>query len=72
MPTRVNCPICGRPNDFFADPVGPFCTVRCKQVDLGNWLNEEYKISEPLSPDHLADYETLEGSALDRPEPDRD
>ena len=70
MATRsiVKCPICGRENDLNADPLGPFCTQRCKLIDLGKWLNEEYKISEPLTPDHLADYENLEGKALDEPE----
>jgi endogenous inhibitor of DNA gyrase (YacG/DUF329 family) len=29
-------------------PFRPFCSERCKMVDLGKWLNEEYKISEPL------------------------
>ena len=39
-------------------------------VDLGKWLGEDYKISEPLRPDHLAKYEDLEGD-LDRPDSDR-
>jgi endogenous inhibitor of DNA gyrase (YacG/DUF329 family) len=40
------CPICKRPalprarNEAF-----PFCGVRCKQVDLGNWLDEKYAIA---------------------------
>jgi endogenous inhibitor of DNA gyrase (YacG/DUF329 family) len=68
IPSIVNCPICGRENDLAADPFGPFCSHRCKLIDLGKWLGEEYKISEPLTPDHLADYENLEGKALDEPE----
>jgi endogenous inhibitor of DNA gyrase (YacG/DUF329 family) len=36
-------------------------------VDLGKWLGEEYKISEPLRPDHLAEYENMEGPELDQP-----
>lgn len=28
----------------------PFCSGRCKQIDLGKWLSEEYKFSEPLKP----------------------
>jgi endogenous inhibitor of DNA gyrase (YacG/DUF329 family) len=68
MPTPIKCPICGRVNEFFAEPTGPFCSVRCQRVDLGNWLNEDYRISEPLSPDHLEGYEGLEGPALDQPE----
>jgi hypothetical protein len=27
----------------------PFCSPRCKAIDLGKWLNEEYRISTPLS-----------------------
>ena len=49
------CPICGRPSDFFAPPTGPFCSDRCQRVDLGKWLNEEYRLSEPLSPTDLDD-----------------
>lgn len=26
-------------------PTFPFCSARCKQVDLGRWLNEEISIS---------------------------
>ncbi|WP_083604120.1 DNA gyrase inhibitor YacG [Pajaroellobacter abortibovis] len=25
-------------------PLGPFCSERCRQVDLGRWLGEEYRI----------------------------
>ena len=65
--TFVKCPICGHENDFNAEPLGPFCSRRCKLIDLGKWLGEEYRISEPLSPDHLAEYEHLEGQDLDDP-----
>lgn len=26
----------------------PFCSERCKTIDLGNWATEKYVISEPL------------------------
>lgn len=29
-------------------PFRPFCSRRCQLIDLGKWLNEEYRISEPL------------------------
>ncbi len=32
----------------------PFCSERCKLVDLGNWADEKYVISTPLSPNELA------------------
>lgn len=50
--------------------MGPFCSGRCKMVDLGRWLNEEYRVSEPLSPDHFEAYAEMEGDALDIPEED--
>jgi hypothetical protein len=57
--------------DINAPPPGPFCSERCKLVDLGKWLGEEYRISEPLQPDHFAEYgELSESEELDRPEPD--
>ena len=42
--------------------------MRCKRVDLGNWLTEDYRISEPLTPDHLEEYADRTGPALDQPE----
>ncbi len=65
---KVKCPTCGGETEFFSEPVGPFCSRRCQMIDLGKWLGEEYRISEPLSPDHLEDYEQIEGEQLDQPE----
>ncbi len=47
----ARCPLCGR--DFPADPSTrpksyPFCTERCRLVDLGRWFNGEYKVSDPI------------------------
>lgn len=48
----VKCPICGKDVEFYEKkkfpPNFPFCSQRCKLIDLGKWLNEEYKISEPI------------------------
>lgn len=35
------CPICGRPP---VDDFKPFCSRRCKTVDLNRWLSEGYRI----------------------------
>jgi endogenous inhibitor of DNA gyrase (YacG/DUF329 family) len=52
-----------------APPVGPFCSDRCKMIDLGKWLGEEYRFSGPLQPEHFAEYEELSGpDDLDTPE----
>ena len=65
-PAIVKCHICGKANTFFAAPVGPFCSDRCKMLDLGNWLTEDYRISEELTPDHFSEFEQLSGENMDR------
>jgi len=45
---KINCPTCGKKGDWLSQPFGPFCSRRCKLIDLGKWLNEEHVISEPL------------------------
>lgn len=43
--TIVNCPICGKPVEWRAENIHrPFCSERCKQIDLGAWANEEYRV----------------------------
>jgi len=45
------CSICGQEADFTtANPHRPFCSARCKSVDLSKWLDEDYVISEHLAP----------------------
>jgi endogenous inhibitor of DNA gyrase (YacG/DUF329 family) len=39
-------------------PVGPFCSERCKKIDLGAWLSADYRISRPM------DLEDLERSPM--------
>ena len=36
------CPMCGRP--AVADST-PFCSLRCTDLDLGRWLNDDYRIA---------------------------
>ena len=38
---KRHCPICGKPAVQEHDP---FCSARCKQIDLGRWLGETYRI----------------------------
>ena len=48
------CSLCGTVYEFVWEkgtPLPenfPFCSARCKTVDLGKWLNEEYAISTPV------------------------
>jgi endogenous inhibitor of DNA gyrase (YacG/DUF329 family) len=66
---KVKCPTCKKEGDWFAGRFGPFCSERCKLVDLGKWLSEEPRISEPLRPQHFVGYDKLpSGEQLDNPD----
>lgn len=45
---RARCPICRKIIKWKGNPFRPFCSERCKLIDLGEWLSERYKISEPV------------------------
>jgi endogenous inhibitor of DNA gyrase (YacG/DUF329 family) len=44
----VPCPRCGRPAAFTPENEWrPFCSERCRTIDLGNWAAERYRVPEP-------------------------
>jgi uncharacterized protein len=43
---KIRCAHCGRDTTWDAEPRGPFCSQRCRLVDLGSWLGEKYKVPE--------------------------
>ena len=58
--TIVKCPTCADAVEWRPEnPYRPFCSERCKQIDLGAWANEEYRVpvasvdpdQEPADPD---------------------
>jgi endogenous inhibitor of DNA gyrase (YacG/DUF329 family) len=68
-PRNIKCPTCKQLGAWFDSPFGPFCSKRCKLVDLGKWFSEEHVVSEPLKPEHFKGYEDLPpGEYLDKPE----
>lgn len=45
MSITVNCPICQRPTVYGPENEWrPFCSQRCKQIDLGAWASGSYRI----------------------------
>jgi endogenous inhibitor of DNA gyrase (YacG/DUF329 family) len=48
MPKHVACPNCHRPVEWGpASPFKPFCSARCRLIDLGEWLAETRTIADP-------------------------
>lgn len=42
---RIICPICKKITTWEENPWRPFCSKRCKLIDLGKWIEGEYKIN---------------------------
>lgn len=65
MTLTVNCPTCQRPViwDAAQSPFRPFCSDRCRLIDLGEWADESHRIAsdepfddlEGLSDEQLAE-----------------
>jgi len=65
MSQTHNCPIChkavespvaGTPSRF------PFCSERCRQIDLLRWSKGQYAIVEPVRPEQLLEQTELDES----------
>ncbi|MDC4338078.1 DNA gyrase inhibitor YacG [Acinetobacter baumannii] len=63
MPRTFPCPRCGEPSVWEGNEFRPFCSERCKLMDLGAWANDEYRLPTQDAPQqdkgsqHEDDYE---------------
>lgn len=49
---KVRCPQCGRQAEWSKDnPFRPFCSQRCKLIDLGAWADGSYRLPVNDSPE---------------------
>lgn len=67
-----DCPICGKTIRVARREEAqfrPFCSHRCKMVDLGRWLDGTYRISEPLTDQALME-EIAPGGDVKLPDDD--
>lgn len=48
-------------------PYRPFCSERCRSIDLGGWLDGAYRISTPASEEDLDGAPAAEGDSEDEP-----
>jgi len=55
----VKCPTCGKAVTWGPDsPLRPFCSERCKLIDLGEWAAEGHRIpGEEILPEEMLDPE---------------
>ena len=50
MPRTFPCPRCGQDSSWEGNEFRPFCSERCKLIDLGAWANDEYKLPTQDAP----------------------
>jgi uncharacterized protein len=50
----MRCPICKKAVPSDGEFI-PFCSDRCRIIDLGNWASEKYVISSPVDPQTFED-----------------
>ena len=44
-PRQVNCPTCGGKSVYApSNPFRPFCSERCKNIDIGAWASENFRM----------------------------
>ena len=41
---EMRCPTCEKETEYFGNPYRPFCSERCKLIDLGKWAAEQYRV----------------------------
>lgn len=55
---KIKCPTCEKEHVYDgSSPHRPFCSERCKMIDLGAWANEEYTIPESKAVSDLSSSE---------------
>ena len=63
---KLACPTCKKPVTI-EQPEFPFCSERCRTIDLGKWADGQYVVSTPMSEADLMDAD----SAAEQPEDDK-
>ncbi len=55
MPAEVPCPVCRLRHAWEGNPHRPFCSERCRLIDLGTWAGEGYRIPGDPAPHDESD-----------------
>ena len=64
----VKCPTCKKPAKL-GSPEFPFCSERCRDIDLGNWAEEKYRIPDAAPP---SEFDLAESRPNELPDSDEE
>ncbi len=48
-----HCPTCARTTSWTGNPQRPFCSITCRLIDLGVWLDKRYDVVPGKAPDDV-------------------
>jgi len=61
MSLKVPCPTCNKQVVWQAESTyRPFCSKRCQLIDLGEWAEENHKISQQITPEQVMTEDMLD------------
>jgi len=67
---KYTCPICEKPTDSDQHAEFPFCSERCRLLDLGAWSAEKYVVSDPIFDEQEIPEADRRGLHKGKPKPD--
>ena len=62
----VKCPRCGKQTEYSGNEFRPFCSERCKLLDFGSWIDEEFAIASEISALTEEDIDEIERTSEER------
>ncbi len=57
---KVKCPNCSDQFSYYSSEFRPFCSERCKMVDMGKWFDESYSIKGRDNSVYIEDSDKLQ------------
>ena len=70
---EVICPTCKKKYNYYSSEFRPFCSERCRLIDLGQWLTESYAVPvEKLTEDEVQTLEELLHERISKEESESD
>lgn len=70
---EVLCPACRVKFNYFSSEFRPFCCEKCRLIDLGQWLDESYRVpAEKMTEDELIMLEQINQEIIPYAQEDED
>jgi endogenous inhibitor of DNA gyrase (YacG/DUF329 family) len=63
---KVKCANCKKKFNYYDSEFRPFCCEKCKMIDLGHWLNEEYTVPVTKNPESHPEVDEFEIDDFDQ------